>query len=90
MSKTLKDLWYGNIDLHERFFVETKEYKKAKRSVDEYLERLEKSVTKETMVLIEELLDAQGNLDTLFEADAFVEGFRLGSRMMAEVYSDRN
>lgn len=90
MSRILKDLWYGNVDFHERFFVETKEYKKARQCVDEYLERLKKNVDKESFALIEELLDAQGNFDSLFEADAFAEGFRFGVRMTAEVYSEKH
>ena len=90
MSETLKNLWYGNICLNDRTFVKTKEYKKAKKAVDDYMEQLEKLVEKETVRLVEELLDAQGNLDSLFEVDAFVEGFRLGSRITAEVYSEKN
>lgn len=90
MEKVLKDLYNGEIYPAEQYQLATPEYKAAQKKqlllYEAFLEKLDKPLVRE----FEHILDAQ--LDTLsLELSAmFIDGFRLGAKMMIEVLKDED
>ena len=82
---TLEDLYYGNINPHERYI-------KRGTRVDQLVKLLCKNeggltatLTEKQKVIFDKFKDCQNELSGLTESEAFSDGFILATRIMAEV-----
>ena len=84
----LKDLYFGNItplnDYKQNPRTETKIYTN-NQNIEELRLCLE---TDKQRSLLDRLLNSQSSLIALTEKDAFLAGFKLGIKVMVEVFTD--
>ena len=81
----LSDLWYGNIDPQGRTIPRSSEYKHLQKKLCEYEEQFRGIFSPEHQTLVEEYGNATISMMSLSEEASFVEGFRLGAKMILEV-----
>ena len=84
MKDTIFDLWYGNITPSESGGKKTPEFKKYMKDSDATYDKLEKLLGKEEIELLNEHMNNYGFLFSEYTAQAFVEGFSLGVRLITE------
>ena len=89
-EKTLLDLYYGRIAPAEQYQPLIEEYsvlrKKQYRHYNEFIEKLSSPLNKEFEIIMDEQLDT---LPYDF-SQTFIDGFRLGAKMMMEILWDYN
>lgn len=88
MKKTICDLWYGNLYPCEQKQALNGEGKEMNKKYLELRKQLENSVSKDVFQKIQELTDYASQISACFEAQAFVQGFSLGARMIGEAFHD--
>ena len=84
----IEELYYGNIrPTDEPQSVETR---KALSEITELEEALGESLTDKWQKKIAELSERYNKLITLTERDGFLQGFRLGAKLMVELMAENN
>ena len=81
----LEDLYYGNISPWSDY-TPSEETEKAERKYNRYTDELRFYVSeKHSKEKLEELIESHSSLLALNEKDAFLNGFKLGVKLMVEV-----
>lgn len=88
MKKALKDLYYGRIDGLSMPLEKVPQYRKAQHKAAEIAETLKKHLDKEEKRLLMQYSDLHCEMETRMGQADFIHGFRVGARMMAEVFCD--
>ena len=83
--KILEDLWYGNIDPHERSIKKGSQIERALTLIIKNDEAMQATLTEQQKEIFEKLYDSQNELTDLLEREAFAEGFCLAVKIMIEV-----
>ncbi len=84
MRKILEDLYFGNITPYEKRMAASSELRRlAKRAADCESQLVERLNEEERQVL-NVLINAQQEIDSITVMENFILGFRLGVRLMAE------
>ena len=84
---TLENLYFGNINPSE--YRQSKETKKKLSEMTELLDELKDFLTTEQQKeKLEQIDNCQLSLIALSERDAYLEGFKLGVKMTAEIFAD--
>ena len=81
---TLEDLWYGNINPHETFLIQNRQFKRLLSLMGRNRENLTDTLTDLQKELLEKYDDTINEMHALAEQAAFRYGFALGMRLMAE------
>ena len=81
----LKEFWQGNIIPGETRYRHDVEYSKALRTMEESEEQLKQVLPAEEWQLFRQFADAAQEISTAAECDNFMEGFRMGAKMMMDV-----
>lgn len=84
MKKTIEDLYYGNVIPFEKSFSKNSEYGQINKKAADVREKLEKTLNEEELKLLNEYCDLNGRGSTYLEFDSFLQGFRLGTRLLCE------
>ncbi len=88
MKRMLEKLYYGEIYRNEDALPRGEGVnqinKRLNKLEDEFISRLSKDEFK----LFDELSTTHNERDSYYYAETFIEGFRIGARMMMEVLSD--
>lgn len=88
MKSMLEKLYYGEIFRNEDILPRGEGVKQISKKLskleDEFIGRLDKTEFK----LYDELSSSHNERDSYFYAETFIEGFRIGARIMMEVLSD--
>ena len=84
----IKELWHGNIIPQEDDRTNSKEMKELLGYMARHREDLEKTFTDEQKELFEKFHDCWSEYMSLAEAAIFEYAFKLGSRMVTEVFCD--
>ena len=87
MQQMIKELWYGNIEPFEQYTKGDKRVKELLRFIDKNQTELEEGLTERQKNMLEKLKDNISEMNGITESDAFSYGFRLGVRLMAEVFT---
>lgn len=85
MQKILHELYYGNINPSEKFFIHDSEYGKTIKVVSDCEEKLLKLLNNDEKELFKTFSNAQGDLNQISVAAGFVDGFCMGMRIAIEV-----
>lgn len=89
MSKILEDLYNGLIDPAEHHSDRISEYeailKEQSTHYNDFIKKLDPSLAQEFM----NIMDEQINTVPFELSEAFTDGFRLGAKMMIEVFNDK-
>lgn len=89
MSAILKQLYDGDIFPAEQFYPKTEEYKAIRKKHFSHYEDFTKKVEEFSPELSQEfaqIMDEQLDTVPLEFSEMFIEGFRLGARMVIEIY----
>lgn len=84
--KILEDLWDGKIAPNHRR--STSEETFLTGMILKNQEKLTSMLTPEAKELLDKLTDCQGELSSLSDCKIFIEGFRMGARVMMEVLNE--
>ena len=84
MKNTIEDLYFGNIMPSERDVYQNADYKKAIKEAEAVRSEFEKQLTDAQKVLFNSYVDKTNFASVYSEFSAFLEGFRIASRLMAE------
>ena len=76
--KLLENLFFGNIDPQSRAVKPGSRADKLRTYITDHLPEIETALPDEQRRVLEKIMDAQGELDTITELDSFIVGFRLG------------
>ena len=84
---TLEDLWYGNIDPHESFLIQNRQFRHLLSLMGKNRDKLSNTLIEQQKESLAQYDDAVNELHSLAELSAFRYGFSLGIRMMTESVS---
>ena len=88
MSKTIRELWYGNLNLPNPSPSNNPTYKNVLKKQIECMNQIEPMLSEPLRVLWETQNDLESQLANICIEDAFEVGFRLGVRLTAEAFTD--
>ena len=81
---TIKELFYGNIHPFERDVPKDSEGDKLAKLTIRHENALKATLNESEAELLEKYKDAMTELSCLSECEGFINGFRIGVRLMAE------
>lgn len=84
MTKTLKDLYYGNLTLFDHPIPSGSPIRKLSAHLTQCETKLKERLDGEEKALLENLLKTQQDMDGVTAEENFILGFRLGVQLMAE------
>ena len=84
---TLEDLWYGNIDPHESFLIQNRQFKHLLSLMVKNRDKLTDTFTDKQKELLEKYDNTINEMYSITEQAAFQYGFSLGVRLMTESVS---
>lgn len=89
MNKTIRQLYEGNIHFTSELYPTDHEYLAMKDSYNELQRHLSDMLDEHGRDLLDELLNLRSTMDSMTDVNDFVDGFRLGARLMLEaIYDD--
>lgn len=86
----LEEFWYGNIEPSEYDTSSSQEYKELLQMISRNEEKLLATMTNGQKELFSRYVDCVREYQTIAECLLFQKSFRLGARIMAEVFADTN
>ena len=81
----LKEFWHGNIAPGEGRYHSRKEYKEAWKVVEQTEDELKERLTSEDWELFTRYQDADREYSCLEVGDNFMDGFRMGAKVILDV-----
>ncbi len=90
MRKVLEDFYYGNITPSEKEMRSGSELHRAVNTAAQCEDQLVEGLNEVQQALLTKLVKAQHEIDSITAAENFIQGFRLGMRMMAECMDDND
>lgn len=88
MNSTITDLYLGNIQPFDKSYSRSSEYGKENAQQSELYLKLEAVIPEESRSLLEDYAKSAVELGSIQARDMFVEGFKLGARLMTEVLAN--
>lgn len=85
MQRILEQLFNGEIYPSERIVVSTPEYKEAQRVAIQAHDAFEKKLCDAMRKELDEVYSKDSTVRSFYDEQYFVEGFRLGARLMLEI-----
>ena len=84
MTKTLKDLYYGNLTLFDHSIPSGSPIRKLSAQLTQCETKLKEQLDPEEKTLLEDILKTQQDMDGVTAEENFILGFRLGVQLMVE------
>ena len=81
---TIRELFYGNIHPFERDIPKGSEEDRLNRLIIKYDTALKETLSEKETKILDELKHAMNEQSSLSECEGFINGFRLGVKLMAE------
>ena len=85
---TIQDLYYGRISPYEMSISTTPEYQKLKALANKNEDLLRETLSDEQKKLLDKLIECITDISSISERDMFINGFRLGMKLMIDVMKD--
>ena len=85
---TIQDLYYGRISPYEMSISTAPEYQNLKSLTAKNEDLLRKTLYDEQKELLEKLTECITDISSISERDMFINGFRLGMKLMIDVMKD--
>ena len=86
--KIIEDLYYGRIAPYEMNISATTEYQKLKALADRNEDLLRESLSDKQKELLDKLIETVTDISSISERDMFINGFRLGVKLMIDIMKD--
>ena len=84
--KFIENLFFGNVDPQTRAVKPGSRADKLRIYITDHLPEIENALQDEQRSLLNKILDAQCELDTITELDSFIVGFRLGAAFTYDTF----
>ncbi len=84
MSDTIRKMYNGTIFVQEEVPENREEYQECVKEMCEYQEILLKSLDEKNAEIFEKFLDKRNSYSCIICEDAFVKGFKLGTKIIIE------
>ena len=81
----LEDFWNGNISPGEGRYHARTEYKEVWRLVEKLEDQLKEQLSSEDWELFTQYREAEAKAGDIEDSDIFIEGFRMGARIILDV-----
>ena len=85
---TIQNLYYGRISPYEMSISTAPEYQKLKALADKNEDLLRETLSDEQKELLDKLIESVTDISSISERDMFINGFRLGMKLMIDVMKD--
>ena len=85
-EKILSELYHGNLNPVAKSVVPGSEFQKRQREVAELEEKLMAKLDEGQQRLLQDFITAQGNLLYISGEERFTEGFRMGAKIILEIF----
>ena len=82
----IEKLFFGNIDPQSRAVRIGSRADKLRTLITDHLPEIENALPDEQRGVLERIMEAQGELDTISELDSFTLGFRLGAAFTYDTF----
>ena len=82
----LENLFFGNVDPQARTVKPSSRADKLRNYITDHWPGIENALPDEQRRVLEKIMDAQGELDTISELDSFIVGFRLGAAFAYDTF----
>lgn len=89
MKSILQQLYDGEIVPYEQYQPQNKEYKQMEEKHFRHYEEFAKQLDEPLREQFVKLMDEQGETTPYRDSEMFIQGFKLGARMMLEILSNR-
>ena len=86
--KIIEDLYFGRIAPYEMSISATPEYQKLKALADRNEDLLRESLSDKQKELLDKLIETVTDISSISERDMFINGFRLGVKLMIDIMKD--
>ena len=90
MRQILESLYYGNIAPNAKTFSKNSSYAKAMGRLDKSDAYLHSVLGEEVKAMLKAFEDAQSEVNDIGIVEAFVDGFRLGAKIMLAALSEED
>ena len=85
---TIQDLYYGHISPYEMSISNAPEYQKLKALAAQHEDLLRETLSDEQKELLDKLTECITDISSISDRDMFINGFRLGMKLMIDVMKD--
>lgn len=86
MKNVVEELYYGNLNPEEQIVPTDPEYRAMNRKITELIEKAKERFSESDFAALEEILDLNGESNSILASASFVQGFRMGALVMVEVF----
>lgn len=86
MKSILEELYRGNLNPQERMVPTVPEYRLLNRKISDLMEELKQKFSEDDFKAFEEILDLNGESNSMLTSTAFAQGFKMGALVMMEVF----
>ncbi|MGG6312402.1 DUF6809 family protein [Paenibacillus macerans] len=86
MKNIIEELFYGNLNPEERIVPTDPEYRSLNRKISDLMEEVKQRFSERDFAALEEILDLNGESNSMVISEAFVQGFKMGALVMMEVF----
>ena len=84
----LREFWMGSLAPGETRYRPDKDYTNAVKTMEQSEAHLKSILSEEDWMTFQQFADAAQKVSSFSECDNFVEGFRMGAKMMMDVLLD--
>ena len=88
MTKTISELWSGNLDPITRLGMNNIEIEKMEKLMSDNYDKLKAKLNDETKEILEKYFDCVNDYVLLISEQSFCDGFCLGTKISAEALID--
>ncbi|WP_178019619.1 DUF6809 family protein [uncultured Paenibacillus sp.] len=86
MKSILEEIYNGNLNPEERMVPTDPEYRSLNRKISDLMEEVKQRFSESDFAVLEQILDLNGESNSMVTSEAFVQGFRMGALVMVEVF----
>ena len=90
MRKILKEFYFGNIIPYEKRMTVNSNLRRAANNLVRHEKQLTEWLSEEERLVFDEFVKAQSEVDSITAMESFIQGFRLGVRMMVECMDEND
>jgi hypothetical protein len=90
IKSILEELYFGNINPNSKQFIRGSDFDRAMQMLATNEEKLTKQLNGEEKLLFCEFSNAQSEINSITAIENFIDGFRLGAKIMMEIMGDEN
>jgi hypothetical protein len=86
MKSIVEELFCGNLKPEERMVPTDPDYRPLNKKISEIMQEAKVRFSEKDFATLEQILDLNGESNSMVIKEAFVQGFRMGTLVMVEVF----